>query len=366
MATREKAEAERLKQNEDVARALKQTGGQALKEREARKEEGKPPEQAEKLHKFWAGTYLLLLVVLGVVYYGLRLNFFDRLPFVAAYRVTVQRAVVGAMGIVLVLAAAKAVNAYLISQLEDAVSRYNLGRIMRLLAAVAIFFIALSVLFANWYTAVVSLGLISLILGFALQTPITSFIGWVYILVRAPYRVGDRIKIGDAAGDVIDVSYLDTTLWEFGGQYLSTDHPSGRVIRFPNSNVLSNAVYNYSWPLFPYIWNEITFSVAYNSDLEFVAGTMRDVADEEIGEEMRERIRVYRELLAQTPVNELEVREHPGIVFRVNQNTWIDATVRYLVQPREAGRVKTKLIQKMLDRLNAEPQRVKFPKDDNR
>ena len=165
---------------------------------------------------------------------------------------------------------------------------------------------------------------------------------------------------------MIDVSYLDTTLWEFGGQYLSTDHPSGRVIKFPNSGVLNQPVWNYSWPLFPYIWNEITFSVAYNSDLEFVSTVMRDVAEEEIGEAMMERIRVYRELLAQTPVNELEVREYPSVIFRVNQNTWIDATVRYLVQPREAGRVKTRLIKKMLERLNAEPDRVGFPKDNAR
>jgi small-conductance mechanosensitive channel len=66
--------------------------------------------------------------------------------------------------------------------------------------------------------------LISVVLGFALQTPITSFIGWIYILVKMPYRVGDRIVIGEAAGDVIDVAYLDTTLWEFGGKHLSTDH----------------------------------------------------------------------------------------------------------------------------------------------
>src|SRR5919107_1793221 len=260
----------------------------------------------------------------------------------------------------------RAVDAYFVHPLDDAVSRYNLHRILRLLTTLVIFFIALSVLFANWYTAVVSLGLISLVLGFALQTPITSLIGWVYILVRAPYRVGDRIKMGGATGDVIDVSYLDTTLWEFGGEYLSTDHPSGRVIKFPNSNVLGQPVYNYSWPLFPYIWNEITFSVAYNSDLGFVSGVMREVAEEEIGEDMRSRVRTYRELLAQTPVNQLEVREHPSVVFRVNQNTWIDATVRYLVQPREAGRVKTRLIQKMLERLNAEPDRVGFPKDNMR
>src|SRR5205085_830457 len=219
METKEKAEAERLKQDEEVKRALNQTGGQALKEEEARREEAKqPPQQAEKSHKFWAGTYLLLLIALGVLYY-------------------------------------------------------------------------------------------------ALQTPTTSLLGWISILVRAPYRVGDRIRIGNATGDVIDVSYLDTTLWEFGGEFLSTDHPSGRVIKFPNSGVLNQPVWNYSWPLFPYIWNEITFSVAYNSDLEFVSKIMREVAEEEIGEAMMERIRVYRELLAQTPVNELEVREYPSVIF---------------------------------------------------
>lgn len=362
MATKEKVEAERLKQDEDVRRALKQTGGQALRETEARRQEAEQPQEAKR-HGLWIVTYVVILFALGIFYYALRLKVFD---FAAVYRPPLQRAAVGAMGIVLALTVARVADAYLIGELEDAVSRYNLHRIVRLLTALVVFFIALSVLFANWYTAVVSLGLISLILGFALQTPITSLIGWVYILVRAPYRVGDRIRIGDATGDVIDVSYLDTTLWEFGGQYLSTDQPSGRVIRFPNSNVLSTAVYNYSWPLFPYIWNEITFSVAYNSDFEFIARVMEGVADEEIGEAMRERIRTYRELLAQTPVDELEVREHPSVVFRPNQNTWIDATVRYLVQPREAGRVKTRLIKKMLERLNAEPQRVKFPKDDNR
>jgi small-conductance mechanosensitive channel len=64
----------------------------------------------------------------------------------------------------------------------------------------------------------VLIALIRVIVGLSVQTPMSSFIGWIYILVRRPYRVGDRIKIGDATGDVIDVSYIDTTLWEFGGR----------------------------------------------------------------------------------------------------------------------------------------------------
>src|SRR6266581_2815514 len=201
---------------------------------------------------------------------------------------------------------------------------------------------------------------------FVLQSPITSFFAWLYILIRAPYRVGDRIKIGDATGDVIDVSYIDTTLWEFGGDLLSTDHPSGRVIRFPNSRVLSNEIYNYTWPLFPYVWNEIKFSIAYESDLEFVAETMQRITEKELGEPMMRRVRVYRELLSQTPVDQLEVRERPAVLFRINPNTWLDAIVRYLVHPKEAGRVKTRLIKKLLAELNAAPDRVMFPRSNAR
>src|SRR4030095_7746929 len=149
--------------------------------------------------------------------------------------------------------------------------------------------------------------------------------------MRKPYRVGDRIRIGEQTGDVIDVSYLDTTLWEFRGEYLTTDHPSGRIIKFPNSSVLNSAVYNYSWPLFPYIWNEVTVQVAYESDLEFVGRTMEETATEGLGEAMLEWVRVFRALLAQTPVDQLEVQERPVVFFRVSSNTWIEATVRYLV-----------------------------------
>ncbi|MEO7723917.1 MAG: mechanosensitive ion channel family protein [Chthoniobacterales bacterium] len=153
------------------------------------------------------------------------------------------------------------------------------------------------------------MGVVLVILGLSVQTPMTSFIGWIYILVRRPYRVGDRIKIDDATGDVIDVGYID-----FGGQYISGDHPSGRIIKFPNSKVLNTMVFNYSWPLFPYIWNEIKFNVAYESDLDFIARTMQQIVEEELGQAMLERVGQYRELLARTPVDELEVREHPRVI----------------------------------------------------
>ena len=93
---------------------------------------------------------------------------------------------------------------------------------------------------------------------------------------------------------------------------------------------------------------------------------MSETAEKELGEVMKERIGVYRELLAQTPIDELEVRERPTVIFRVDENTWIDAIVRYLVEPRRAGTVKTRLTKEMLAKLQAEPTKVMFPKGDSR
>lgn len=347
-----KRKVEEVKQDADVQHALQQaTAAETTRIARVR---------ARGRDLVWIGTQIFFLIVLGLLYQFIRYRLSQ-----FAYPLVLK--LILAIGVVIVcVTVLRLVDVYLIARVRNAVYQYNLKRVSRLLLWVVIAFFVLTIFFQNWYTAVVSFGLISLVLGFALQTPITSFIGWVYILVREPYRVGDRIKIGQVTGDVIDVNYLDTTLWEFGGDLLSTEHPSGRIIKFPNSTVLSSPVYNYTWPLFPYIWNEIRFQIAYNADLDFVAATMREVTEREVGEEMMKQVAVFREVLAQTPVNHLEVQERPVVLFRVSENTWLEAIVRYLVHPKEAGRVKTRLIKDLLQRLNAEPDRVKFPHDSAR
>lgn len=341
---------EELSHQRDVREALEQTTGAK-------------PRANDKGDRFWFVTHVLLLAACGVFYYLLGSGFL-RLP--QAQVELGHRLLRGAAIIIVLLATSSAISLYSIARVTDASTRYTLKRIKRLIVFLFVLLVSVSVIFVNWYTALISVGVVSVIVGLSVQTPMTSFIGWIYILVRRPYRVGDRIKIGDATGDVIDVGYIDTTLWEFGGQYISGDHPSGRVIKFPNAKVLDSIVYNYSWPLFPYIWNEIKFDVGYESDLEFIASTMQRLTEEELGPAMMERVGQYRDLLARTPVDELEVREHPRVLFRVSENTWLEAIVRYLVAPREAGRVKSRLIRKLLPALNAAPDKVLFPKGPNR
>jgi len=345
---------------------MPETAQQISEKPEVRKElarttgEKKPGEKvkARGTDKFWFVTHALLLIGCGILYFFLGSKL---IPLSPSHFDLTRRIIRAVALIVVVLAIAKAISVYALGRIEDAAIRFTLQRVEHLLVALLI-----SIIFVNWYAALTALGVGSIIIGLAVQTPMKSFIAWIYILIREPFRVGDRIKIDDATGDVIDVGYLDTTLWEFGGQYISGDHPSGRTIRFPNEKVLDSIVYNYSWPLFPYIWNEIKFQIAYQSDLEFVARTMQKIVEEELGEEMMERVGVYRDLLARTPVDELEVRAHPRVIFRVDEVTWIDAIVRYLVAPREAGSTKSRLIPKLLAALNAAPEKVMFPKGDAR
>src|SRR6266403_3125109 len=250
---------------------------------EKRREEVKPAGR----DKYWFVVHAIILGLCAAVYFILGAKI---IPLPEAGIGIAQRILRGAVLITIVLAVARAISVYGLARIEDASTRFTLQRIAHLVAALGIAVIVVSIIFVNWYAAVAAFGVGSIIIGLAVQTPMKSFIAWFYILVRQPFRVGDRIKIADATGDVIDVGYLDTTLWEFGGQYLSTDHPSGRIIKFPNEKVLDSIVYNYSWPLFPYIWNEVKFYVAYGADLEFISETMQKITEEELGEAMMERV----------------------------------------------------------------------------
>jgi small-conductance mechanosensitive channel len=346
--------AEELREKPEVRKELERTGG-----------ERKPREKvkARGTDKFWFVTHALLLIGCAALYFLIEWKF---IPLRPTHVDLARRILRGTTLIVVVLAIAKAISVYAIGRIEESSTRFTLQRIEHLVVALVIALLTVSIIFVNWYAALTALGVGSIIIGLAVQTPMTSFIGWIYLLIRQPYRVGDRIKIDDATGDVIDVGYLDTTLWEFGGQYISGDHPSGRIIKFPNSKVLEEIVWNYSWPLFPYIWNEIKFQIAYQSDLKFVSETMQRIVEEELGEDMLKRVDVFRDILARTPVDELEVHARPRVIFRVDEVTWVDATVRYLVSPRESGATKSRLIPKLLAALNAAPEKVMFPKGDAR
>ena len=322
-----------------------------------------PVQTNDGKHVLWTITYIIAALGFITIYLLMEYRAFD---FVGRYRSLLQRASLAIAIVFIILWSTKMIEQVITRKAGTQKVKYNFIRLIRLLSVIIALFILVTFIFQKWYTAAVSLGLVSLILGFALQTPISSLIGWFYIIIRTPYRIGDRIQIGDFTGDVIEIGYLDTTLWEFHGDYLSNDVPSGRLIRFPNTLVLQSEVYNYSWKKFPYIWNEIPFHIAYESDLEYVEKTLREATKEVLGPDMADRIRDLKDLIEKTPVDESQIREYPYVIFRTHVNTWIEANVTYLVEPRKAASVRTTILKKAIAQLLREPDRVMFPKGNAR
>jgi len=217
----------------------------------------------------------------------------------------------------------------------------------------------LGVLTEQWVGVLVSLGVVGFAVTYALQEPLFSLIGWLYIVFERPFTVGDRIEVADSKGDVVEVDLLVTTLWEIEGDLVSSHQPSGRSVTVPNSLVLTEEVLNYSGSGLPYVWNELTIQVAYETDLEYVREQMVAVADDYLGDEMSEQIDRYRDRLAETPVD-LEVADQPTVNV-VQRESWMELRLRYLVHQKRSQAVRNDLHEGILAAFNDAPERVKFP-----
>jgi small-conductance mechanosensitive channel len=255
---------------------------------------------------------------------------------------------------------------------NNAVQRYTPDKrrkqdarnVLRLAFGLVGTFAALGILTQQWLGLLFSLGVVGFAVTFALQQPLFSLLGWVYIMVKRPYQAGDRVAIESSKGDVVEVSFLVTTLWEINGELVSSNQPSGRTITLPNSVVLSSHVKNYTQEEFPFVWNELSVQVAYETDFEFAKETMRAVADDYLGDEMADRIGRYRRNLDATPV-ELEVQDRPTVNV-VQEESWMEFRLRYLVHPRRGQRVKNELYRRVIEAFNESPDRVSFPLGRNR
>ncbi len=109
--------------------------------------------------------------------------------------------------------------------------------------------------------------LISAGLAIALADPITNLAGWLFILVREPFHVRDRIEIGDEIkGDVIDIRMFMFSLLEVGN-WVDAEQSTGRIVHIPNNVVFKKHIANYTQG-FQYIWNEIPIIVTFESNWE--------------------------------------------------------------------------------------------------
>lgn len=108
------------------------------------------------------------------------------------------------------------------------------------------------------------LGILSAGLAIALADVLENLAGWVFIVARRPFNVGDRVEIDGRIGDVVDVRAFRFTVLEVGN-WVDADQSTGRLIHIPNGKVFSDSLVNYTEG-FPFIWEEIHVLVTFESD----------------------------------------------------------------------------------------------------
>ena len=134
-----------------------------------------------------------------------------------------------------------------------------------------------------WLTGLTSLatflGLLSAGLAIALGDLVTGLAGWVFILTRRPFEVGDRIEIAGHRGDVIDQRPFAFSLVEIGN-WVDADQSTGRIIHIPNGKVLKESLSNYTQG-FDYVWHEIPVMVTFESDWEKSKALLEEIVNRE-------------------------------------------------------------------------------------
>lgn len=216
------------------------------------------------------------------------------------------------------------------------------------LAGIAVWLVAIglsaSVIVGDLRALVGSLGLIGLALSWALQTPIESFTGWLLNSFQGYYRAGDRVTVSEVFGDVVKIDFLTTTVWEIGSPqrpgFVHAEQPTGRVLTFPNSEVLTGTIVNLTRD-FPYVWDELPVVVANESDLRHAMAVIGRTADDLIAAHMKAPAEAYRLILADAGLQE-PIATAPQ-VFAAPMESWTELSVRYLVPARERRKWKSEL-----------------------
>jgi small-conductance mechanosensitive channel len=241
------------------------------------------------------------------------------------------------------------IQTLVLRRVKDLRLRYNLrkalGYILFFAGAIAI----VRVWFGGFQQATTYFGLLSAGVAIALRDPIVNLAGWVFIALRRPFAVGDRIQIGQHSGDVIDLRVFQFTLLEIGN-WVGADQSTGRIIHIPNGKVFSDPLANYGKG-FDYIWNEIPVLITFESDWKKAKQILQQIAtkhSENLSEAAAEKVMtaaqkfmIFYSVLTPT-------------VYTSVQESGVLLTIRHLCEPRGRRTRSEAIWEDILERFAAE------------
>jgi small-conductance mechanosensitive channel len=194
------------------------------------------------------------------------------------------------------------------------------------------------------------IGLFSAGLALALKDILLNIAGWLYIMLRQPFYVGDRIEISGIKGDVIDQNIFKFRVIEIGN-WVHAEQSTGRIIHIPNYKIFTEPLANYTLG-FDYIWNEIGVLVPFESDWKKAKKIMYEVLHQltdDLSIDMQQQIkRTSRKYM-------VYFHNLTPIIYTDVTDSGVRLTMRFICKPKQRRTIDEKIWEELLDRFEAEP-----------
>jgi len=164
----------------------------------------------------------------------------------------------------------RVLRAHLFSRMRiDEGMQYTLTRIIHYLVMIIGAVVAFQFIGIDLTGLAVIVGFLSVGIGFGLQNITSNFVAGVILLLERPIRVGDRIMVGNQEGDVVEINMRSTTIRTLNNV----------AVIVPNSEFVSSKLENWSYGD-ETVRVDVNVGVSYESDLETVIRSLREVAAE--------------------------------------------------------------------------------------
>lgn len=187
---------------------------------------------------------------------------------------------------------------------------------------------------------------ISAAMTIALREFIYNLFSGIYIRVRKPFSVEDRIEIDETRGDVININMLNFEILEVSEKDHYNGQSTGIIVTIPNSMIFTKPLKNFN-KIFKYIWNEMTIKIPLEENVSEAKRVIYKIVN---NNEIVNKIptKMQKQIDNLSPNYRIYYNKYEPIIYTKVDGEVIELTVRYLIHPKKVRYVESKIWEQIL------------------